>query len=278
MQIQMQLKSLLFALPVALLFAVGCSDDGSGFSLCTTAADCAAGSVCSGGFCIPDSSGRGGRDTGNPGLDVGTGGDVPTLDTPVTEDSGECVPNCAGLECGEDGCGGSCGFCSGGESCVSGICQGGGGGSDCPGVIECINATDGSQPAVEACIGDGTAEAQGQILSILECIQANCSDPDMTEEQFGQCQQDFCSTEINECFGIGTGSASCPEIIECLLGCADQDCANACVGTGTAAAQPAAVDYFNCAVDSCADATTPDEFYSCAEASCPGEAAACASS
>ena len=281
----MQLKFVpIFALS-ALLFAFGCSDDGVTVTPCSTAADCPTGEVCTLGFCASSTSGRGGRDTGttadggNPGLDIGTGSDVPSLDTPVTEDVAECVPDCSGRECGDDGCGGSCGFCGGGDTCVAGICQGGGGGGDdCPGVIECINASDGSQAALEGCIGGGTAEAQGQIVAILECIQTNCADPDMSEEEFGQCQQDFCSTEINECFGIGTGSATCPEVIECLLGCADQDCANACVGTGSAGAQAAAVDYFNCAVESCAEVTTPEEFYSCAEASCPTEAAECAGS
>ncbi len=35
-----------------------------------------------------------------------------------------CIPNCAGKECGDDGCGGSCGACSVGYSCVNGDCIG----------------------------------------------------------------------------------------------------------------------------------------------------------
>lgn len=35
-----------------------------------------------------------------------------------------CLPNCAGLQCGDDGCGGSCGACAGGEYCDgTGQCQ-----------------------------------------------------------------------------------------------------------------------------------------------------------
>jgi hypothetical protein len=34
-----------------------------------------------------------------------------------------CVPNCAGKECGDDGCLASCGFCGGGKQCVNGKCQ-----------------------------------------------------------------------------------------------------------------------------------------------------------
>ncbi len=35
-----------------------------------------------------------------------------------------CVPNCAGKECGDDGCGGSCGDCdtAAGETCQNGVC------------------------------------------------------------------------------------------------------------------------------------------------------------
>jgi len=40
----------------------------------------------------------------------------------VTSSSG-CTPNCAGKQCGDDGCGGSCGTCENGKVCVGGICQ-----------------------------------------------------------------------------------------------------------------------------------------------------------
>jgi hypothetical protein len=34
----------------------------------------------------------------------------------------QCIPNCSGKECGDDGCGGTCTFCSGNNVCVSGSC------------------------------------------------------------------------------------------------------------------------------------------------------------
>lgn len=34
-----------------------------------------------------------------------------------------CTPNCAGKECGGDGCGGQCGTCSGSSTCQNGQCQ-----------------------------------------------------------------------------------------------------------------------------------------------------------
>ncbi len=35
----------------------------------------------------------------------------------------QCVPDCADSDCGDDGCGGSCGSCNSDETCESGICE-----------------------------------------------------------------------------------------------------------------------------------------------------------
>jgi hypothetical protein len=35
---------------------------------------------------------------------------------------GSCVPQCSGAQCGSDGCGGSCGNCSGNTTCEDGLC------------------------------------------------------------------------------------------------------------------------------------------------------------
>jgi len=51
---------------------------------------------------------------------VGTGcGWVDCLGDPP----GGCTPDCSGLECGDDGCGGSCGTCGVDEICNAGICE-----------------------------------------------------------------------------------------------------------------------------------------------------------
>jgi len=47
------------------------------------------------------------------------------LHHPMTQAWGllyQCAPLCAGKECGDDGCGGSCGECAGGADCVDGLC------------------------------------------------------------------------------------------------------------------------------------------------------------
>lgn len=54
--------------------------------------------------------------------------DVPD-ETGTTDDPGfgelpdVCIPDCPGMECGQDGCGGTCGTCGDNETCVSGLCR-----------------------------------------------------------------------------------------------------------------------------------------------------------
>gem|GEM_PF-5916488 len=40
----------------------------------------------------------------------------------ISADAEQCVPNCQGKECGDDGCGGSCGECAANKDCVLGHC------------------------------------------------------------------------------------------------------------------------------------------------------------
>ena len=54
-------------------------------------------------------------DADQPPMDVAGGPDG-------MADSG-CVPDCGGMECGDNGCGGSCGTCTGGATCVEGTCE-----------------------------------------------------------------------------------------------------------------------------------------------------------
>jgi hypothetical protein len=78
--------------------------------------------------------GSGGSDPGGPADPGAPGEDVATVD-PGAEDAlppddrggadvpaaDACVPDCAGRDCGDDGCGGSCGPCEGG-TCLEGTC------------------------------------------------------------------------------------------------------------------------------------------------------------
>lgn len=84
-----------------------CGDDGCG-GVCGT---CAGSQTCTNGVCT-------GAGACNPPCQAGQ-----TCNNGVCE--GGCTPNCNGGNCGDDGCGGSCGTCSGGQTCVGNICSGG---------------------------------------------------------------------------------------------------------------------------------------------------------
>jgi len=55
--------------------------------------------------------------------DCGTDGAADPAGTFPKECGDFCVPNCAGKECGHDGCGGNCGACGEGQACKEGLCQ-----------------------------------------------------------------------------------------------------------------------------------------------------------
>jgi hypothetical protein len=45
-------------------------------------------------------------------------------DAPSGEQDATCIPDCTGRECGDDGCGGSCGTCDDGNPCTDDLCGG----------------------------------------------------------------------------------------------------------------------------------------------------------
>ncbi len=65
-----------------------------------------------------------------------------------------CVPNCAGMECGDDGCGGSCGVCGEGLACQAGLCTT----DEIPGDVDVIEETTGG---TEEPVGDGEGKKSG---------------------------------------------------------------------------------------------------------------------
>jgi hypothetical protein len=83
---------------------------------CVTHSDCRSG-LCENGVCFTQSYAPG--TTGEAKLEEGAqppdGGPRPILDT----GGDACTPNCAGKQCGDDGCGGSCGTCQDPATCAA---------------------------------------------------------------------------------------------------------------------------------------------------------------
>jgi hypothetical protein len=93
----------------------------------------------------------------------------------------ECVPDCTGLQCGDDGCNGSCGDCAAGEICnANGLC-------------ECVPDCTGLQCGDDGCNGSCGDCAAGEICNVnglCECV------PDCTGLQ---CGDDGCNGSCGDC-------------------------------------------------------------------------------
>jgi hypothetical protein len=132
-------------------------------------------------------------------------------------DCGACTPNCSGKNCGDDGCGGSCGTCSGGQVCNSGVCE------DPPtGGCDNDNTCDTGEDC-GSCPGDCGA-----------CGSGGCDG--------SHCDYSFCSSSCPGTYG----QADCDSNAECVsglvcgweaaqdFGCDPVDELDACVPIGEA--------------------------------------------
>jgi len=122
-----------------------------------------------------------------------------------------CVPNCAGKQCGDDGCGGSCGPCNGG-SCPAGACTCPNGQTNCGGT--CVDlATSGGN-----CGSCGRSCAGG-------CVHGACACPG---NNAGLCPSGCFSCTARFDFAPppvcsdGPGATTCDDDGDCPLGSACQ--------------------------------------------------------
>ncbi len=90
----------------------------------------------------------------------------PTLCGETCVDGACCTSDCAGKECGDDGCGGSCGTCPGAAPTCSeaGLC-----------VTECVSECDGKECGDDGCGGScGTCPGAAPICSEAGLCSAEC--------------------------------------------------------------------------------------------------------
>ena len=197
------------------------TDDG-----CGGACDCGAGSICLAGECVDGCVGisyegccademlwycdAGALEqiscTNNPSCgwkdeggyyDCSTdGGEDPSGVNPKTCPADlPCIPDCVAKTCGPDGCGGSCGACSEGESCFGAHC--------------CAAQCDGLDCGDDGCGGSCGACAEGE-----QCDEGHCCAP--------QCDGQVCGDD-----GCGGSCGACSEGDVCAEG---QCCARQCGG------------------------------------------------
>ena len=140
-----------------------------------------------------------------------------------------CEPNCVNKECGDDGCGNQCGYCSSGETCTSGEC-----------VSSCTPNCNGKQCGDNGCGGSCgscgfglTCNNSGQCVSSCtpNCTNKNCGDDgcggicgtcagSQTCNSAGQCEstqacdnvplKGMCiGTELTECYNGSEITTEC---------------------------------------------------------------------
>ncbi|MGM0575274.1 MAG: VWA domain-containing protein [Myxococcota bacterium] len=121
----------------------------------------------------------------------------------------ECEPQCDGLACGDDGCGGTCGSCGAGEACFDGAC-------------ECAPQCDGKDCGADGCGGTcGTCPDEAPFCLDDQC-EASCD----TDCDGKDCGPDGCGGTCGTCPGAAPWcvAGNCA-LTECPDGCEGQQCA-----------------------------------------------------
>jgi hypothetical protein len=148
---------------------------------CTKDCGCADGQVCDGGTCVDCVPSCDGLDCGDNGCG-GSCGDCAEEEECVDGLClGPCDPDCTDKVCGDDGCNGSCGDCADGEGCVDGACEI---------VLLCGNGVidDGEECETDDDCGD-TAVCE-------ECVCVIGCTPDCEGKE---CGDDGCNGACGEC-------------------------------------------------------------------------------
>ena len=110
-----------------------------------------------------------------------------------------CADSCAENECGDDGCGGSCGTCGAGKACYEGTCK-----------ASCTPSCGGKSCGSDGCGGTCGSCAPGSTCSAGTCV-AGCT-PSCGGKQCGD-------------DGCGGSCGACPDGIQCTVG---GFCGNGC--------------------------------------------------
>ncbi|MFH1530718.1 MAG: hypothetical protein ABIK09_08325 [Pseudomonadota bacterium] len=96
---------------------------------------------------------------------------------------GPCEPVCAGLWCGDDGCGGSCGSCDPGTFCSSGACE-----TDCDAVCAGKECGNGGDPDCDC----------GACAAGFDCVTGACV-PCQPDCGVNVCGPDGCGGTCGDC-------------------------------------------------------------------------------
>ena len=104
--------------------------------------------------------------------ECGTAGDPdPAGQFPKACDFG-CEPNCAGKQCGSDGCGGSCGGCPNESTCIGGQCEEG---LKCMDIVQCVFTCGSDSNCYMDCWESGAPDSQDLFEDLSICVMEFCN-------------------------------------------------------------------------------------------------------
>lgn len=192
-----------------------------------------------------DSGKAGEPDTAASDADTVTPADTDPADTsadPADSGSGgttPCTPDCAGKQCGSDGCGGVCGMCGEGKTCNVGTftcqctknCDGTTCGDDgCGGTCSCQNINDTCDQATKTCKclpdcdgkecgEDGCGGKCGSCGAGLFCDNGKCAESKCGEKICGKDEAGI------ECGGCGSSERCSIDQTQCIAcSCEGREC------------------------------------------------------
>lgn len=159
-----------------------------------------------------------------------------------------CKPNCAGKQCGSDGCGGVCGVCQGDEVCLNGKCE-----SLMPcswAANQCMMQCNGGfDDCVKECSGQLGQVEKVEFMDFISCIKKNCIgsgaglflclsqaiESKMCKKEVDACLKCIPNCSGKECgpngcggiCGVCKGSSQCVNfkcLEQCVPDCKDKEC------------------------------------------------------
>ena len=201
-----------------------------------------------------------------------------------------CVPDCRGVECGGDGCGGSCGTCPASATCSAGACTSRGASCD-PIAQDCRGAAEACYPDVTIgwCAPAGHATEGQRCAYDNDCVmgemcvgggcRAICETTDPGWCGRGQtCRMLSSLSRLGFCDVVAAGSC----VPDCRAGCGDDGCGGWC---GDCVDRCVPDCSSGCGDDGCggwcgdcADRCVPDCSWGCGDDGCGGWCGDCADS